>query len=243
MIIACLYTYLLILKNVAMKKLNLFAIVLLSIAVVLSGCGASNTAKGTAIGAGGGAAVGAGIGALINGGKGAAWGAGIGAVVGGAAGALIGNKMDKQKKELEMIKEAQVESMNGGEAIKVTFDSGILFAVNSSTLNQTSRNALTQFSNTLKGYPDTDVQIFGHTDSSGNDEINIPLSRNRAASVQTFLVGQGISSARMTAEGLGSSMPVADNKTTAGKALNRRVEVFIIPNAKMIQEAQAGTLK
>ena len=226
-----------------MKKLNLFAIILLSIAVVLSGCGASNTAKGTAIGAGGGAAVGAGIGALINGGKGAAWGAGIGAVVGGAAGALIGNKMDKQKKELEMIKEAQVESMNGGEAIKVTFDSGILFAVNSSTLSQTSRNALTQFSNTLKGYPDTDVQIFGHTDSSGNDEINIPLSRNRAGSVHTFLVGQGIPGSRMVAEGLGSSMPVADNSTTAGKAQNRRVEVYIIPNAKMIQEAQAGTLK
>ena len=226
-----------------MKKVNLFASILLCIAVIFPGCNASNTAKGTAVGAGGGAAVGAGIGALLSGGKGAAWGAGIGAVVGGAAGALIGNKMDKQKEELEMIKEAQVESMNGGEAIKVTFDSGILFAVNSSTLSQTSRTALTQFANTLKSNPDTDVQIFGHTDSSGNDGINVPLSRDRAGSVQTFLLGQGIVSQRMESSGLGSSQPVADNSTSAGKAQNRRVEIFIVPNAKMIQEAQAGTLK
>ena len=227
-----------------MKNVNLFACMMLSVAILLSGCGASNTTKGTAIGAGGGAAVGAGIGALLGDGKGAAWGAGIGAIVGGAAGALIGNKMDKQKKELEMIKDAQVEAVDdGSHAIKVTFDSGILFATNSSTLNQTSRTALTQFANTLKTYPDTDVQIFGHTDSSGNDNINIPLSQNRAGSVQTFLNGQGIDFSRMVAQGLGSSQPVADNSTTAGKALNRRVEVYIHPNAKMIQEAQAGTLK
>jgi len=226
-----------------MKRINLFACLFLCISLTFSGCGASNTAKGTAVGAGGGAAVGAGIGALINGGKGAAWGAGIGAIVGGAAGALIGNKMDKQKKELEMIKDAQVESVNEGQAIKVTFDSGILFAVNSSALNQTSKNALTQFSNSLKANPDTDVQIFGHTDSSGNDNINIPLSKSRAASVQDYLLGQGISGSRMVAEGFGSSQPVADNSTTAGKALNRRVEIFILPNAKMIQEAEAGTLK
>jgi len=226
-----------------MKKLNLFASLMLSIAIVFSGCGASNTTKGTAVGAGSGAAVGAGIGALLNGGKGAAWGAGVGAVVGGAAGALIGNKMDKQKKELEMIKDAQVETVNDGQAIKVTFDSGILFATNSSTLNQVSKTALTQFSNSLKANPDTDVLIFGHTDSSGNDNINIPLSKARAGSVQDYLLTQGISSTRMKAEGLGSSLPVADNSTSAGKALNRRVEVFILPNAKMIQEAQAGTLR
>jgi len=229
-----------------MKKVNLFANLMLSIAIVFSGCNASNTAKGTAIGGGGGAAVGAGIGALLNGGKGAAWGAGIGAVVGGAAGALIGNKMDKQKKELEAsMKDApvQVETINDGQAIKVTFDSGILFAVNSSTLNQTSKTSLTQFANSLKTNPDTDVQIYGHTDSSGNDKINIPLSQERAGSVRSYLMDQGILSSRMTAEGLGSSQPVADNSTTAGKAQNRRVEVYILPNAKMIQEAEAGTLK
>jgi len=226
-----------------MKRINLFASLMLSIAIVFSGCNASNTAKGTAIGAGSGAAVGAGVGALLNGGKGAAWGAGIGAVVGGAAGALIGNKMDKQKKELEQIKEAQVETVNDGQAIKVTFESGILFATNSSTLSQVSKTALTQFANSLKANPDTDVQIFGHTDSSGNDKINIPLSQARAGSVQDYLAMQGIPGSRMTSAGMGSSQPVADNSTTAGKALNRRVEIYILPNAKMIQEAEAGTLR
>jgi len=226
-----------------MKKINLFTCLMLSIAILFPGCNASNTVKGTAIGAGGGAAVGAGIGALINGGKGAAWGAGIGAVVGGAAGALIGNKMDKQKKELQQIQNAQIETVNDGQAIKVTFDSGILFAVNSSSLNQASTFALTQFSNSLKANPDTDVQIFGHTDSTGSDQINIPLSQQRAGSVQNFLMGQGILSSRMTSQGMGSSQPVADNTTVAGRAQNRRVEIYILPNAKMIQEAEAGTLK
>jgi len=226
-----------------MKKVNLFASLMLSVAILFSGCNANNTVKGTAIGGGGGAAVGAGVGALIGGGKGAAWGAGIGAVVGGAAGALIGNKMDKQKKELEKIQNAKVESVNNGEAIKVTFDSGILFAVNSSALNQTSVNSLTQFANSLKSNPETEVQIFGHTDSSGNDNINIPLSQQRAGSVQNFLMGQGVLSSRMTAQGMGSSQPVADNSTSAGKAQNRRVEIVIIPNAQMIQQAQSGTLK
>jgi outer membrane protein OmpA-like peptidoglycan-associated protein len=226
-----------------MKKTHLFVSILISIALLLSGCNASNTVKGTAVGSGSGTAVGAGIGALFGGGKGAAWGAGIGAIVGGAAGALIGNKMDKQKKELEQIKDAQVESVNDGQAIKVTFDSGILFATNSSTLNQVSRNSLIQFANSLKTHTDTDVHIYGHTDSTGSDKINIPLSNERAGSVENFLMGQGIMKARMTAEGLGSSQPVSDNTTSTGKQQNRRVEVYIVPNQKMIQEAQSGTLK
>jgi outer membrane protein OmpA-like peptidoglycan-associated protein len=226
-----------------MKKLNLFASLLVCVAVLLSACGTSNTVKGTGIGAGAGAAIGAGIGALINGGKGAAWGAGAGAVVGGAAGALIGNKMDKQKKELEAIANAQVESINDGQAIKVTFDSGILFATNSSTLNAASKTSITQFANSLKAYPDTDVQIFGHTDSSGSDKINLPLSKERAISVEKFLEVQGITASRMLTEGWGSSQPVADNSTSAGKAQNRRVEVYILPNEKMLKEAEAGTLK
>jgi outer membrane protein OmpA-like peptidoglycan-associated protein len=226
-----------------MKKINWFVSIFISIALILSGCNASSTAKGTAIGGGGGAAVGAGVGALFGGGKGAAWGAGIGAIVGGAAGALIGNKMDKQKKELEQIQNAQVESVNDGQAIKVTFDSGILFATNSSSLNQVSQNALNQFANSLKSHSDTDVHIYGHTDNTGSDKINIPLSNERAGSVENFLMGQGIMKARMTAEGLGSSQPVSDNTTSTGRQQNRRVEIYIVPNQKMIQEAQSGTLK
>jgi outer membrane protein OmpA-like peptidoglycan-associated protein/predicted small secreted protein len=226
-----------------MKRVNLFASLLVCVAIIFSGCNTSNTMKGTGIGTGAGAGIGAGIGALIGGGKGAAWGAGIGAIVGGSAGALIGNKMDKQKRELEAIKDAQVESVNDGQAIKVTFDSGILFATNSSTLNKTSRNSLTQFANSLRNNPDTDVEIYGHTDSTGGDKINIPLSKERAGSVEKFLEIQGIGVSRMKTDGLGSSQPVADNTTTVGKAQNRRVEIFILPNAKMIREAQAGTLK
>ena len=117
-----------------MKHLSFLATILLSGLLILSSCGASNTVKGGGIGAGAGAGVGAGVGAIIGGGKGAAWGAGIGAVLGGTTGAIIGNKMDKQKAELEAIEGAQVESVNEGEAIKVTFESGILFAFPSLSL-------------------------------------------------------------------------------------------------------------
>jgi len=223
-----------------MKRNLLFSAAILSIAIILSGCNASNTVKGGGIGAGAGGALGAGIGAIAGGGKGAAWGAGIGAVVGGAAGAIIGNKMDKQKKELEQINEAQVESVNDGQALKVTFDSGILFATNSSTLNTASQSALNSFATSLINNPDTDVVISGHTDSTGNDAINNPLSEKRAQSVYSYLVSRGISGARMTSQGFGSTQPVADNSTTTGRAQNRRVEIYIHPNEKMIRDAEQG---
>ncbi|MDL2256786.1 OmpA family protein [Bacteroidales bacterium OttesenSCG-928-I14] len=230
-----------------MKKGTLFACLFLSVALILSGCGASNAVKGGGIGAGAGAAVGAGIGALLGGsnkGKGAAIGAGIGAAVGGTAGALIGNKMDKQAKELaESVKDAQVETVNDGQAIKVTFDSGILFALNKADLSTASKTSLTNFANSLKANPDTDVEIYGHTDSNGGDKINVPLSEKRAASVQTYLAGQGISSARMVSFGMGSSQPVVQENAKGVAAENRRVEIYILPNAKMVQEAEAGTLK
>ncbi len=222
-----------------MKQISkLFGIIILGGALVLSSCGASNTAKGTGVGAGAGAAVGAGIGAIAGGGKGAAWGAGIGAVLGGAAGAIIGNKMDKQAAELEQIEGAQVEKINEGEAIKVTFESGILFATNSSTLNTASRASLDKFATSLLNNPDTDVKIYGHTDSTGSDAINNPLSERRAESVYNYLISKGIGGSRMVAQGFGSTQPVADNSTVSGRAQNRRVEVFILPNAKMIKDAQ-----
>jgi outer membrane protein OmpA-like peptidoglycan-associated protein len=230
-----------------MKKVNLYVTVLLSVAIVFSGCNtiknANDTSKGAVIGSSGGTGLGAAIGALINGKKGAAWGAGIGAVVGGGAGALIGNKMDKQKKELAAIKGAQVESTNDGQAIKVTFDSSILFATNSSDLNASSKSALMQFAQSLKANPDTYVEIYGHTDSTGNDKINVPLSEQRAYSVEYFLENQGVSAPRMAYAGLGASRPVADNTTTIGRQQNRRVEIYILPDEKMTREAQAGTLK
>ena len=223
-----------------MRKTSLFSTILLSGVLVLSGCGASNTVKGGGIGTGAGAAVGAGVGSVFGGGKGAAWGAGIGAVLGGTAGAIIGNKMDKQKAELEAIEGAQVESVNEGQAIKVTFESGILYATNSSTLNAASRSSLDKFATSLQNNPDTEVRIYGHTDSSGSDAINNPLSQRRAESVYNYLLSKGVSGNRMESQGFGSSQPVADNNTAAGKSQNRRVEVFILPNAKMIQDAKEG---
>src|SRR5690554_1662906 len=222
-----------------MKQFSkLLGIALLGGLLVLSSCGANRTVKGGAIGVGSGAAVGAGVGAIAGGGRGAAIGAGIGAVVGGAAGAIIGNKMDKQAAELEQIEGAQVEKVNEGEAIKVTFESGILFATNSSTLNSASRNSLDKFATSLQNNPDTDVEIFGHTDSTGSDAINNPLSERRAESVYNYLISKGVSGLRMSYEGFGSTQPVADNSTVAGRSENRRVEVYILPNSKMIQEAQ-----
>ncbi len=213
---------------------------LVSIAILFSSCGASNTLKGTGIGAGAGGALGAGIGAILGGGKGAAWGAGIGAVLGGSAGAVIGHKMDKQKAELEKIKGAQVESINNGEAIKVTFESGILFPTNSSTLSSASKTALDNFATSLVNNPDTDVKIYGHTDNTGSDAINNPLSEKRAAAVYGYLTQRGVAGTRLASQGMGATQPVADNSTASGRTQNRRVEVYILPNAKMVQDAQQG---
>ena len=164
----------------------------------------------TAIGVGGGAAVGAGVGALAGN---TALGAVIGAAVGGTAGALIGKKMDKQKKELEatLPEDTKIESVNNGEALKVTFDSGILFATNSSTLSDASKSALRNFATSLKANPDTDIRIIGFTDNTGKVDYNQTLSEKRAKSVYDYLMMQGVSTDRMVYEGKGIHDPVASN--------------------------------
>ncbi len=209
-------------------------------ALVLVGCNVSNTAKGTAIGAGGGAVVGAIIGKMAGN---TAIGAVIGGTVGATTGAIIGKKMDKAKKEAEAVKNAQVETItdaNGLEAVKVTFDSGILFASNKADLNATSKASLTQFAEVLKENRDMDIAIIGHTDTTGNDAINNPLSKNRAQSVSKFLKSQGVASAQIkTIDGQGSKNPVADNSTEEGRKQNRRVEVYMYASEKMINEANA----
>ena len=209
-------------------------------ALVLVGCNVSNTAKGTAIGAGGGAVVGAIIGKIAGN---TAIGAVIGGTVGATTGAIIGKKMDKAKKEAEAVKNAQVETItdaNGLEAVKVTFDSGILFATNKADLNATSKASLTQFAEVLKENRDMDIAIIGHTDNTGSDAINNPLSKNRAQSVSKFLKSQGVASAQIkTIDGQGSKNPVADNSTEEGRKQNRRVEVYMYASEKMINEANA----
>ena len=149
-----------------MKLLKTTGSLLLAACLLLSsGCASmTNTGKGALIGGGGGAAVGAGLGALIGGGKGALIGSANGAGVGAGAGALIGNKMDKQQKELEQIQNAKVEEavdQNGLQAIKVTFEGGILFPTGKSTISAAAKNSLSQFAASLRNNPDTNVQIFG----------------------------------------------------------------------------------
>jgi len=226
-----------------MKKMKLFVALCVSAGIILAGCNASNTTKGALIGGGSGAAVGAAIGALAGKGKGAAIGAAIGGVVGAGTGAIIGNKMDKQKAELERLEGAQVETVtdiNGLQGIKVTFDSGILFASGKSDLNTASKTSLTNFATSLKTHLDTDVTIYGHTDSQGGDNVNVPLSQKRALAVQNYLVQQGVNAIRITSVGKGSSEPVAAEDAKGVQALNRRVEVYITANEQMIQNAEQG---
>ncbi len=229
-----------------MKKTLCF---ILSVFLMLgiSGCDSLNNAtKGGLIGAGGGGALGAGIGALIGKGKGAAIGGAIGAVAGGVAGTLIGKKMDKQARELAQIAGAQVDTVtdvNGFEGIKVTFDEGILFAFNSSKLGQKAEASLNEFAKSLINNPQTDVQIYGHTDNVGTRAANEKVSNARATEVKNFLSNAGVPKARMTSKGLAYDYPVASNETDAGRAQNRRVEIYITANEDMIKAAQDGTLQ
>jgi len=225
-----------------MKKMKI-ATLALAASLVLTNLSCSNTAKGAGIGAGAGALVGAVIGKMAGN---TAVGAAIGATVGTGTGALIGKHMDNVKKKAQAVENAQVEGVkdaNGLDAVKVTFDSGILFATNKSDLNASAKTSLTNFAGVLKSNTDCDVAIFGHTDSTGSDAINNPLSLKRAQSVQNFLASQGVSASQIkTVEGKGSTEPVADNSTKAGQAQNRRVEVYLYASEKMIQQAkkQAG---
>jgi len=223
-----------------MKATRVLTIGLLSFSLVFSGCKSlNNMTKGAAIGTIAGAAVGAGVGKLLGN---VAVGAIAGAAVGGTTGALIGKKMDKQAAELEaqLGENAAVERI--GEGIKVTFESGILFQTGKAILSNSSKDALTKFSKTLIDYPDTDVMIYGHTDNTGSDAINQPLSENRANAVKDFLVAQGVDTKRITTQGLGSSSPAATNDTDAGRQQNRRVEIAITANEEMMKKAQAGEL-
>ena len=232
-----------------MKFLKATCVVLLSATLLLStGCASmSNTGKGALIGGGGGAALGAGIGALIGKGKGAAIGAGVGAAVGAGVGALIGNKMDKQQKELEeQLANATVEEVtdvNGFQGIKVTFEGGILFPTNGTTLNSSAKTNLTTFATSLKDNPDTNVQIFGYTDNTGSMAANEKVSTGRAESVRKFLADNGVAADRLSSQGLPMQNYIADNGTAEGRAQNRRVEIYITANEDMVKKAEAEAAK
>jgi len=201
--------------------------------------GMSKTAKGGIIGAGGGAVLGGLIGAATGN---TAAGAIIGAAVGGSTGAIIGRRMDKQAAELQKdMKNARVERV--GEGIKITFSSGILFNTNSADLRPQSMTDIQTLAATLKKYGDTNVIVEGHTDNTGSDAINQPLSERRAQSVANYTIAQGVESSRISTQGFGSSKPVADNSTEAGRQANRRVEIAIFANEKLKKAAERGDIK
>lgn len=230
-----------------MRSNNKLIAILLIGAILVSSCTTTkNSTKGGVVGGAGGALLGAGIGALAGKGKGAVIGAAIGGAIGTGAGVLVGKKMDKQKAELEKIAGAQVESVtdaNNLQAIKVTFESGILFETGKSNLSENSRSALSKFATSLKDTPETDITIYGHTDNVGNRDINMKLSNERASSVAAFLSGNGVTMDRMKTEGKAFDLPVADNSTAEGRSKNRRVEIYITANKQMINQAEQGNLK
>lgn len=224
-----------------MNKIKGMTIAMGMLAVV--GC-ATKQGTGSLIGGGGGAIIGGIIGKLAGN---TAVGAAIGGAVGAGAGAIIGHHMDKvaeqAKKQVENAKVEEVTDNNGLKAVKVTFDSGILFATNKAELNSASKTDLAKFSNVLKNNTDCHVDIYGHTDSTGNDGINVPLSNNRAQSVANYLKTCGVSAAQLqNVTGKGSSDPVADNSTAAGRQQNRRVEVYLYASQAMVNAANNGTL-
>ena len=225
------------------KKIG-FGILSIMLALNISSCeatkNASNTQKGGAIGAAGGAILGAIIGNNVGKkGSGGELGAVIGGVVGGGAGILIGKKMDKQAQQIEEeIPGAVVERVDDG--IVVTFDenSGVYFDTNKYNINNASETLLNKLAGILLEYPDTNVIVVGHTDSTGADAYNMTLSQNRAFAVTNFFTGKGLISTRFTTKWFGEEQPIADNTTAEGRSKNRRVNIAIVPNEKMKEDAK-----
>jgi outer membrane protein OmpA-like peptidoglycan-associated protein len=215
---------------------------LILISTVFTSCEAvkntSNQQRGVAIGAVGGAVIGGILGNNIGKGGNGALGAVLGGVIGGVAGGVIGTKMDKQAREIETaLPGAQVERV--GEGIKLTLgENAVRFDTNKSTLTAAAKANLDKLVPVFNQYPDTNIQIYGYTDSTGTPEYNLTLSEQRAASVKAYLSGKGLLASRFVTIGLGIADPIATNDTPEGRSKNRRVEFAITANEKMIQEAQ-----
>ena len=225
------------------NKTNIAAL-FISTSLVMTSCEAvknsNNQQRGTVIGTAAGAVIGGVLGNNIGKGGNAPIGAVLGGVVGGVAGNVIGRKMDKQAKEIkETLPGAEVERV--GEGIKVTLKENMVnFAFDKSDLQPLAKANLDKLAEVLINNPDTNINIYGYTDSKGTDEYNLSLSDRRAASVKAYLVSKGIASSRMNTMGMGEASPIASNDTEAGRAQNRRVEFAITANEKMINDAQEG---
>ncbi|MBK6802818.1 MAG: OmpA family protein [Novosphingobium sp.] len=194
----------------------------------------------TAIGGVGGAVAGALLGGLIGGKTGRIVGAGIGGVAGG----VVGYQMDKQIKELKEQTAGSgvdVTETDNGSAILVNLPDGVTFDVGSATLKPEFRATLDKVAESLIQYPNSLVDVYGHTDSTGSDAFNQTLSEGRARTVLNYLVSRGVPAARVRSQGFGETMPVASNDTAEGRQKNRRVEIKIVPvTTEDVQAARAG---
>lgn len=197
----------------------------------------NRTTKGAVYGTGAGAATGAAIGAILGGGEGAWKGAAIGAAVGGIGGGLIGNYMDRQAREMQNVLARQDVLERRGEEIYMSLSSDILFNTGSATLQPGAEDKLREVAGVLQRYPRTTIEIVGHTDSVGSEDMNQALSERRAASVRDALGRFGVSLARIITRGAGELRPLADNSTPEGRLRNRRVDLTIRPDSGLAQEA------
>ncbi|TKK65712.1 OmpA family protein [Ilyomonas limi] len=219
-----------------MKRIqSYFLVVATAVLMLNTSCSNMNKSqKGAVIGAGGGAVVGGAIGKATGN---TALGAIIGAAVGGTAGAVIGKKMDKQAEEIKKtVPSAKVERV--GEGITVEFSNNVMFAFNSYALTPTADSTLEQLITILNKYPNTNIEVQGHTDSTGTHEYNQTLSESRAHAAAQYLRDHGIADSRITEKGYGETAPKYPNATAEGRAQNRRVEFVISANEQMKNEAQ-----
>ncbi|HZF65950.1 MAG TPA: OmpA family protein [Chitinophagaceae bacterium] len=218
-----------------MKTIRHSSLLLVAFAMLASACSNMNkTQKGAVIGAAGGAVAGGVIGRATGN---TAAGVIIGAAVGGTVGSVIGRKMDKQAEEMkEVLGDAEVKRV--GEGIVVEFKEKVLFGYDRSDLNTQSQAGLTKLHNVLQKYPDTNIEIIGHTDDKGSDQYNQGLSERRANSVASYLRSQGINGTRIKTRGMGESDPKVSNDNDTARAENRRVEFVITANEKMIDDAK-----
>lgn len=214
-----------------MKPLTILTV---AAALTLSGCvtdpvtGQQTISKTALYGLGGAAACGA-IGALTHGSKGAR-NAALGC---GVVGAGVGGYMDIQERRLRQeLANTPVEVERQGDQIRLTMPSGVTFATNSSALSPNAVSSLNTVADVLTQYPETTITVAGHTDNTGNDRINNPLSQQRAQSVAGYLNGRGVAANRISTVGYGSRSPIADNSTEVGRAQNRRVEILINPTSQ-----------
>lgn len=214
-------------SRVVVSSLCAVSLVSLSACVTDPNTGQQKVSR-TALGAGAGALGGLLLGGLIGGGTGRIVGAGIG----GIAGAAVGYTMDKQIKQLREQTAGSgvdVTPTDNGQAILVNLPNGVTFDTDSTVIKPAFRDTLDRVAQSLVQYPNSLIDVYGHTDSTGSDAYNMTLSQNRAQAVADYLSSRGVAPARIRAQGFGKTRPIASNATDSGRAANRRVEIKIVP--------------